>query len=175
MTAIPKKGIASPISSNPVIIGEPSALTLHAVSANNPALQVGAGLIAGEAIGPYDACYISDGTVGTVNYVYRSQAIAGKSRVHGYAARQVFAQGDPVTLHHGMDVEYIDTASPAGLAYTGKGGAPAFLSATVPGGLDDASTATYGIAPVAFILPQKHDPTVKPTGIRLLTNNSATA
>lgn len=96
-----------------------------------------AGLLAGEAIAAYDACYIkSDGKV------WRSTGTAANAaaKVDGWAA-EACAVGEAVTLFFDVNVRYGSGLTP---------GARYFLSATA-GAIDDAAT-TGGTAPVAFAI-----------------------
>ena len=97
------------------------------------------GLLAGEALGAGDACYIlaADGKV------YRSTgaSIAAAAKVRGFAARPAVA-GDPVTLFVRANWRYGTGLSP---------GADVYLSGAVIGGLADAPS-TGGTAPVGFVV-----------------------
>jgi len=97
------------------------------------------GKIAGEEIGPGDACYIktSDGKI------YRSTGAANNAaaRVRGFAALGCKA-GEALTLYFYVTYRY-GASLPLG--------EDLFLSATVPGGL--ATTAPFaGALPVAFVV-----------------------
>jgi len=92
-------------------------------------------MIAGEAIGLLDACYIkSDGLV----WLATGSAANAAARVRGFAIRAA-AVGEPVTLAWGFVSQY-----GSGLTI----GADYYLSATA-GALDTAAT-TGGTAPIAF-------------------------
>lgn len=80
------------------------------------------GLRAFEALGAGDLC-----TIGTDGLVRRSVTT---NRVHGVAAVQASA-GEAVTLYRNVRFGYGTGRTPGGLVR---------LSATVPGGLDDAGT-----------------------------------
>ncbi len=94
-----------------------------------------AGLLAGEAIAAWDACYIkSDGKV------WRSTGAAANAaaKVDGWAA-EACAVGEAVTIFWDVTARYATGLTP---------GARYYLSATA-GAIDDAAT-TGGTAPVAF-------------------------
>ena len=98
------------------------------------------GLVAGEAIGPFDACRIH-----TDGKVYKSSGAAANAsaEVHGYAAGEYAAGDKGVTLYHGtINVRYGSGLTP---------GANVFLSATTAGGLEDAAT-TGGTRKLGFVL-----------------------
>lgn len=94
------------------------------------------GLLAGEAIAAGDACYIS----ATDGLVYRSTGAAANAAavVDGFALVAT-AVGEAVTLIYGVHIRYGASQTP---------GAFLFLSGTVPGGLDTA-TSTGGTVPIA--------------------------
>jgi hypothetical protein len=97
--------------------------------------RVPAGLYAGETIGAWDACYINaDGKI------YRSTGAAANAAavVDGFAF-QPYTTGDPVTLYYGVHAAYATGMTP---------GVPYYLSGTVPGGLDTA-TSTGGTVVIA--------------------------
>lgn len=96
------------------------------------------GLYAGEAIGAFDACYIksTDGKVWRTNGTSANAA----AKVRGFAARAANA-GEPITLYHGVVVNYGSGLTP---------GAGYYASATA-GQLDDAAT-TGGTGEVAFAI-----------------------
>jgi len=98
-----------------------------------------AGLIAGEAIGAGDACYIkaADGKV----WLATGAANDALADVAGFAFIQAYA-GDAVTLVTDGNFRY-------GAAMTVS--AKYFLSGTVPGGLADAAS-TGGLAPIAVAI-----------------------
>lgn len=86
------------------------------------------GLIAGEALGAFDACYIkSDGKA----WLADASAADAEIFVRGYAAREV-AAGQPVTLYRECRVRYGAGLTP---------GVNLFLSAATPGALADARAA----------------------------------
>lgn len=94
-----------------------------------------AGLLAGEAIAAFDACYIkSDGKV------WRSTGTAANAaaKVRGWAA-EACAVGEAVTLFFDIVCRYGAGLTP---------GADYYLSATA-GAIDDAAT-TGGTAPIAY-------------------------
>lgn len=95
------------------------------------------GLVAGEAIAAGDACYIN-----TDGKVYRATGAAANAaaRVRGFAAVPA-AINEAVTLVYGVNFRYGAGLTP---------GANVFLSATTPGGLDDAAT-TGGVRPIGFV------------------------
>lgn len=97
------------------------------------------GLTAGEALGAFDACYISSDSK-----VYKSTGAAANAaaKVRGYAA-QAYASGETgVTLRHGVRVRYGAGLTP---------GADLYLSGTVAGGLADAAS-TGGTGPIGFVV-----------------------
>lgn len=96
------------------------------------------GLMAGEAIGAFDACYIkaSDGLV----YKSTGTAANAAAKVHGYASKDTDS-GEPVTLYKNVRVRYGAGLTP---------GATIYLSATA-GTLSDAAT-TGGTAPIGFVV-----------------------
>jgi hypothetical protein len=101
-----------------------------------PAHTIASGIVAGEAIGAGDACYIkaSDGKA----YKATGAAANEAAKVAGFAAKAA-ALGGAVTLY--ADVQFHD----------GSGMTPGtrfFLSASVAGGLADAAT-TGGTGPIA--------------------------
>lgn len=99
--------------------GTPSLASIH-VAANDKIT----GLLAGEALGAYDACYIS----ATDGKVYRSTGAAANAAaaVDGFAATPT-PIGEAVTLMYNCHVRY-GTALTPGTSY--------YLSGTTPGGLD---------------------------------------
>ncbi len=115
-------------------LGTPSPVQLAIPTTNKYA-----GLIAGEQLGPGDACFIQDAD----GQVYKSNETAGGgpsgpssssaseaegSRVDGYAAVST-KPSDPVTLLYDVVFAYA--------ALTQTPGVPVFLSAVVEGGIDD--------------------------------------
>jgi hypothetical protein len=82
------------------------------------------GLLAGEALGAFDACYVS----ATDGRVYRSTGAAANAAavVDGFAASPT-PVGEAVTLWFHVHVRYGASLTP-GTSY--------YLSGTVPGGLD---------------------------------------
>ena len=104
-----------------------------------PAVNKISGLVAGEAIGALDACYIkSDGTV------WRSTGAAANAaaKVRGYAMMAQPTVGEPVSLYHGVVANYGTGLTP---------GANLYLSGTVAGGLADAAS-TGGVNPIGFVI-----------------------
>jgi len=96
------------------------------------------GLVAGEAIAIWDACYIK----GADGKVWKSTGAAANAaaKVRGFA-QGAAAVNEPVTLIFDVNVgEYASGLTP---------GADLYLSGTVAGGLADAAS-TGGTAPVAF-------------------------
>ena len=95
------------------------------------------GLLAGEALGAIDACYIktSDGKV----WKATGAAANAAARVRGFSAKAASA-GEAVTLIQNCIVGYGTALSP---------GADYYLSGTVAGGLADAAS-TGGTAVIAF-------------------------
>jgi hypothetical protein len=95
------------------------------------------GLIAGEDLAAWDACYIkNDGLV------YRSNGTSANAaaKVDGYAF--VAAQaGEAVSLYHGVNVRYGAGLTPGTRVYL----------ATTAGALVDAAT-TGGTAPIGFVI-----------------------
>lgn len=100
---------------------------------------IGSALIAGEAIGAADACYIkaSDGKV----WKSTGAAANAAAKVRGYAAAGA-AAGEAVTLMTGVDFYYGASLTP---------GTDYYLSGTTAGGLDTA-TSTGGTAAIAFAI-----------------------
>jgi hypothetical protein len=95
------------------------------------------GLMAGETLAAYDACYIkSDGKVWKSNGTSANAA----AKVDGYAATATAAD-EPVTLLKNIRVRYGAGMTP---------GARIYLSATA-GTLSDAAT-TGGTAPIGFVI-----------------------
>lgn len=95
-------------------------------------------LLAGEAIGVCDACYIkSDGKV----WLATGAAANAAARVRGFSAKPA-SVNEAVTLLEGCIIGYVTGAAL---------GADLFLSGTVPGGLADAAS-TGGTSPIAFVV-----------------------
>lgn len=95
------------------------------------------GLLAGEAIAAWDACYIkSDGKIWRSNGT--SANAAAKCDGFAFAASAV---GEAVTLYFGVNAQYGAGMTP---------GARLYVSATA-GALSDAAT-TGGTAPVGFVV-----------------------
>lgn len=86
------------------------------------------GLLAGEALGAFDACYVS----ATDGRVYRSTGAAANAAavVDGFAATPT-PVGEAVTLWYNVHVRYGAALTP-GTSY--------YLSGTVPGGLDTVAS-----------------------------------
>lgn len=83
------------------------------------------GLVTGEAVTAFDACYIkSDGKI----WLATGAAADAAAFVRGYASRAA-AAGQPVTLYRECRVEYGTGLTP---------GTNVFLSAATPGALADA-------------------------------------
>jgi hypothetical protein len=97
------------------------------------------GLLAGEALGAGDACYIK----GSDGLVYRSTgaAVAAAAKVRGFAARPAVV-GDPVTLITRSNWRYGTGLTP---------GTDVYLSGATVGGLADAAS-TGGTAPIGFVV-----------------------
>ncbi len=96
-----------------------------------------AGLMAGEALTAFDACYIaSTGLVMKSN----GTAAGAAAKVHGYAAKTT-AINDPVTLYKNVRVRYGTALTP---------GTSIFVSATA-GTLSDTATIG-GTAPIGFVI-----------------------
>lgn len=117
-------------------VGTPSISGLH------PHLNHLPSLVAGEALGAGDACYIkaSDGKV----YKSTGAADTEPARVHGYAPKATKA-GQQVTLYYNVRFQYATALTP---------GAKVYLSGTVAGGLADAAS-TGGTAPIGFCVDAK--------------------
>ncbi len=96
------------------------------------------GLVAGEALGAFDACYVkNDGKV----YKSNGTSANAAAQVDGWAA-QAYASGDSdVTLYWDVRVRYGTGLTP---------GAKLYVSNSVAGGLADAAT-TGGSAHVAKV------------------------
>ncbi len=104
----------------------------------NPANTQLSGLLAGEAIAAFDACYInSDGKV----YKATGAAANAAAKVRGYAPIAA-AAGESVTLVWDVRVRYGSGMTP---------GAQLYLSGTTAGGLDDAAS-TGGTAPIGYVV-----------------------
>jgi len=96
------------------------------------------GLVAGEALGAFDACHIkSDGKV----WKSTGAAANAAAKVHGYASQAVGAN-EAVTLWLDVSVRYGAGLTP---------GADLFLSGTTAGGLDTAAS-TGGTAPIGHCI-----------------------
>jgi hypothetical protein len=99
-----------------------------------PAHQL-SGKIAGEAIAAGDACYLkSDGKI----WLATGAAATAPAQVSGFAAKN-YAIGQGVTLYHDVNLAYGSGLTP---------GARYYLSGTVAGGLDTA-TSTGGTTWIA--------------------------
>lgn len=95
------------------------------------------GLVAGEAITVGDLCYIkSDGKIWKTN----GTAATAPAKVRGIALESA-AVGEPVTLGHGIAVEYSTGLTPGADYY-----------ASTNAGLLSTTATTGGTAPVAFAL-----------------------
>jgi hypothetical protein len=114
--------------------GTPSLTTIQPDGAQ----QVGSGLIAGEAIGAADACYIK----GADGLVYKSNGTANNAaaKCHGFAGAAAEA-GQPVTLYDGVDFRYGSGLTP---------GTPLYVFTTA-GQVGDAAT-TGGLGVVGFVI-----------------------
>lgn len=92
-------------------------------------------LIAGEAIAAGDACYVkSDGKA----WLSTGAAANAAAVVDGFAL-SLAASGQPVTIAHGVRLDYAAAMTP---------GTPYYLSGTTAGGLDTA-TSTGGTVVIA--------------------------
>jgi len=112
--------------------GTPS---LASVTTQNESL---AGLVAGEDLGAFDACYIkSDGKV----WKSTGAAANAAAKVRGFAAQAVKA-GEAITLYRNPRVRYGAGLTP---------GVDVFLSGTTAGGLVDAAS-TGGTAPIGYVV-----------------------
>lgn len=97
-----------------------------------------AGLLAGEALDWFDACYIkSDGTV----WKSTGAAANAAAKVDGYAASAT-AVGEAVTLYKNVRVRYGAGLTP---------GTRLYLSGATAGTLADAAS-TGGTAPIGFVV-----------------------
>lgn len=97
-------------------------------------------IVVGEDIAAGDACYIK-----TDGKVYKSTAAAANAaaEVHGFAVESALVgQRQKVTLHHNVTLNYGSGLTPGQYLY---------LSATVAGALDTASSANAG-KPVGLVL-----------------------
>ena len=112
-------------------VGTPSVASLLP-PANNKICDI----VAGEALGAWDACYIK----GSDGKAYKSTGAAANAAavVDGFAAK-ADAIGAPVTLFYDVEVQYATGMTP---------GTNYYLSGTTAGGLD-TSTSTGGTHPVA--------------------------
>jgi hypothetical protein len=116
------------------IIGGPSRTQLDIPDTG----RFGSGWIAGEALGPGDACYVfagavfrseADGATHVYGGSFGTATAVQAAQVVGYAAAQVQA-GEAVTLYApGVELNYTTVAS------SGSVPIPLYLSSTVPGGL----------------------------------------
>lgn len=99
------------------------------------------GLIAGEEIDAFDACYVKQSD----NRVYKSTGAAANAaaKVRGYA-QFPSKVGEAVTLLKNVRARYASDLS----ALVGSN---VFLSGTVPGGLADAAS-TGGASPIGFVV-----------------------
>lgn len=96
------------------------------------------GLVAGEALGAFDACYIaSDGTV----MKSTGAAANAAAKVRGYAPMAT-ASGQSVTLLRNVRVRYGTGMTP---------GTDIFLSGATAGALADAAS-TGGTAPIGYVV-----------------------
>lgn len=100
--------------------------------------DINAGLLAGEDVDTFDACYIkaSDGRV----WKSTGAAANAAAKVRGYAAKATKA-GEAVTLLKNVRVRYGANLTP---------GADVYLSATA-GTLSDTAT-TGGTAPIGYVV-----------------------
>jgi hypothetical protein len=106
-------------------------------SVNPPQSSRISGLVAGEALAAWDACYIkSDGKV----WKATGAAANAAAKVDGYAF-QATAVGEAVTLYFDVNVRYGAGLTP---------GARIYLSATA-GLIGDVAT-TGGTAPIGFVV-----------------------
>lgn len=104
-----------------------------------PAASKITGLVAGEAIGALDACYIkSDGKV----YLATGAADNAAAKVDGYAMMAQPTIGEPVSLYHGVVVYYGTGLTP---------GARVYLSGATAGALADAAS-TGGKEAIGFVV-----------------------
>lgn len=97
------------------------------------------GLVAGEALGAFDACYIKDD-----GKVYKSTGASANAaaKVRGFAA-QAYASGESgVTLYFGVRVRYGAGLTP---------GTTLYLSGTTAGGLVDTAS-TGGTGPIGYVV-----------------------
>jgi hypothetical protein len=103
-----------------------------------PATNKISGLICGEDIAPGDFVYVS-----SAGLIMRANGTAANAaaRVRGVALFYGrIAQNDPVTILHGVVIQYGAGLTP---------GADYYLSAATPGALSDVAT-TGGLVPVAY-------------------------
>jgi hypothetical protein len=98
------------------------------------------GLLSGEALGAFDACYIK----GSDNKVYKSVGTTtnAAAKVDGYAATTC-PSGEAVTLYHGVVVGY-------GSGLTA--GTRLYVSATTSGGKLADAASTGGTGQVGFVI-----------------------
>lgn len=149
MAVIAKRGTASPVAGNAVILNPPSPVT-----ENPPTSCWLPPAIAGEALTPGQACHYSlvDGKVyasyggGATAYLNAGTPLgldpvgytnASLAQVDGYVFEQVFAVDEAVTLLTDVVFEYCNVAQPVGTKL--------YVSGTTPGSLDDAAS-TNGTA-----------------------------
>lgn len=103
--------------------------------------------VCGEALSPFDACFIHSDkkaykSYGNLANPNASGTTAAKSsRVHGYAGSQTYRVGDPVSLQSDISVGYA--------AGTLTPGAAVYLSDSVGGGLDTVA-GTNNATPLGF-------------------------
>lgn len=97
------------------------------------------GLVAGEALGVFDACYIkaSDGKV----YKSTGASANAAAKVRGFAAQAVSA-GEAITLYQNPRVRYGAGLTP---------GTDVFLSGSTAGALVDTAS-TGGTAPIGYVV-----------------------
>lgn len=94
-------------------------------------------LVAGEALGAFDACYIkADGTV----WKSTGAAANAAAKVRGYAP-QATSAGEVVTLLRNVRVRYGASLTP---------GSDIYLSGATAGALADAAS-TGGTAPIGYV------------------------
>jgi len=145
------------------VLGGPSRTQMHVEDSN----RVGSGLIAGENLGAWDACFVvyQNG----VGYVYRSFAdnntgtytnpavtvtATQKARCVGFADAQTFA-GEAVTLWGAhVEANYVhplDSGSLKGLATIGTILVALFVSESTAGGLQDAVSSVINTLPAVAV------------------------
>lgn len=110
-----------------------------AVTLPGPEHQI-SGLVAGEDLDAFDACYIKsdDGKV----YKSTGAAANAAAKVRGYAAQDYKSGESGVTLYFGVRVRYGTSLTP---------GTNLYLSGTNAGGLAD-SASTGGTAPIGYVV-----------------------